>query len=90
VPFLLEFCKKSPGFIDAAGTIAEQDEERQNDLSKGLLNGFIQPFQQPERVIGFSRSNAILYPVSMAFRRPLRVSHSVTGTVLRRTAATNS
>jgi hypothetical protein len=46
--FCWKFCEKSLGFIDAAGTIAEQDEQRQNDLSKGLLNGFIQPFQEPE------------------------------------------
>jgi hypothetical protein len=59
--FCWKFCKKSPGFIDAAGTIAEQDEERQNDLSKGLLNGFLQPFQQPEP------SRDVLHSVADAF-----------------------
>ena len=29
-----------------------------------LLNGFIQPYQQPERVVGFFNSHREAYPVS--------------------------
>jgi hypothetical protein len=34
-----------------------------------LLNGLIQPFQQPERVVGFFNTYRELYPVSKAVLR---------------------
>ena len=36
-----------------------------------LLNGLIQPFQQPERVVGFFNTYRELYPVSKAVLRDI-------------------
>ena len=36
-----------------------------------LLNGLIQPFQQPERVVGFFNSYRKLYPVSRDLLRQI-------------------
>src|SRR5215831_10558447 len=36
-----------------------------------LLNGLIQPFQQPERVVGFFNAYRGLYPVSRAVLREI-------------------
>jgi hypothetical protein len=42
-----------------------------------LLNGLIQPFQQPERVIGFFDAYRHLYPVSRGARcMALRIAFS--------------
>jgi len=45
-----------------------------------LLNGLIQPFQQPERVVGFFNTYRELYPVSKAVLRdlPTQYQHWVT------------
>jgi hypothetical protein len=51
----------------------EEDAEDHHGISRGshyrcfdriLLNGLIQPFQQPERVVGFFNTYRQLYPVT--------------------------
>jgi len=44
-----------------------------------LLNGLIQPFQQPERVVGFFNSYRQLYPVSRNTLRDWNDSQSKRG-----------
>ena len=40
-----------------------------------LLNGLIQPFQQPERVVGFFNTYRELYPVSKAVLRDIATQY---------------
>ena len=40
-----------------------------------LLNGLIQPFQQPERVVGFFNTYRELYPVSRAVLRDIATQY---------------
>jgi hypothetical protein len=40
-----------------------------------LLNGLIQPFQQPERVVGFFNTYRQLYPVSKAVLRDIATQY---------------
>src|SRR2546425_7111482 len=40
-----------------------------------LINGLIQPFQQPERVVGFFNTYRELYPVSKAVLRDIATQY---------------
>ena len=46
-----------------------------------LLNGLIQPFQQPERVVGFFNTYRELYPVSKGVLRDIADPSSRIGTM---------